>query len=86
MAKLSETDNRGALFINDRRQGENSPDYRGTLNINGVEHWLSGWRKKSAMGQKYLSLSIRPKQAEPDKGQSFAAAMSDEIPFAPEWR
>jgi hypothetical protein len=85
--------NRGALFINDRRQGENSPDYRGQINIDGVEYWLSGWRKKSAMGVKYLSLSLKPKQAQPeaskqapDKGQSFAAAMSDEIPFAPEWR
>lgn len=53
--------NRGALFKNDRREQETDADYRGTINVDGTECWLGGWVKKSKAGEKYLSLSVRPK-------------------------
>jgi hypothetical protein len=39
---------RGALFRNDRKEDDNDPDYRGTLNVGGVEHWLNAWLRTSA--------------------------------------
>lgn len=53
--------NRGVLFDNDRKESDNHPDMTGTLNINGVDHWFSGWWKNGNKGE-FLSLSIgKPK-------------------------
>jgi uncharacterized protein (DUF736 family) len=53
---------RGALFRNTKKETENHPDYTGSLNVGGMDCWLSGWIKESKNGQKYFSLSVRPKQ------------------------
>ena len=53
--------NRGVLFDNDRKEQDSHPDMNGTLNINGVDHWFSGWWKEGGKGE-FLSLSIgKPK-------------------------
>lgn len=58
--------NRGVLFKNDRKDSEKHPDYKGNVNVNGVEFWLSAWIKESAKG-KFMSLSIQPKDAQPQQ-------------------
>ena len=56
--------NRGALFPNDKKTNPAQPDYKGKVNINGVEYWLDGWKKTSKDGsKKFLSLSATPKVA-----------------------
>ena len=67
--------NTGALFINDRRQTENQPNAKGSVDIDGVEYWVSAWTKTSKSGQKFQSLAFtrkeqqqapaRPAQAKP---------------------
>lgn len=59
--------NQGALFKNDKEGKESRPDYRGTLNVNGTDFWISAWIKSSKAGQKYMSLSVQPKQARDDR-------------------
>jgi hypothetical protein len=54
--------NRGALF-REQKEKESDRDYSGTINIGGVEYWLSGWVKTSKKGAKYLSLAAKPKDA-----------------------
>lgn len=49
--------NRGALFLNDRKTSDNHPDWKGRLNINGTDYWLSGWKKQTKAGP-VLSLSL----------------------------
>jgi hypothetical protein len=71
--------NRGALFRNEQKDGENDRDYSGTLNVGGVEYWLSGWVKTSKKGVKFLSLVVKPKDVEKEK--SHAEPFSGEIPF-----
>lgn len=78
--------NSGALFKNDKEGKESRPDYRGTLNVNGTDFWISAWLKSSKAGQKYMSLSAQPKQAKDIKGavahkEPAAADFDDEIPF-----
>lgn len=60
--------NSGILTRNDKQGNENRPDYRGSINVDGVEYWLSAWIKEGRDGtklggQKYMSLSVQPKQA-----------------------
>ncbi len=54
--------NRGALFKNKHHERDTDADYRGSVNIDGTEYWLSAWLKTSKAGEKYLSLSVLPKQ------------------------
>jgi hypothetical protein len=72
MTKEYDNTDRGVLFKNDRKEHDNHPDYKGSLNVNGVEFWLSAWIKEGARG-KFMSLSIKPKdqqrQAEPPRRQ-----------------
>lgn len=56
--------NRGVLFKNDRKESDNHPDYKGNINIDGVDCWLSAWIKTSKSGQKFMSLSVNPKDAQ----------------------
>lgn len=80
--------NRGALFKNDKEGGNpNWPDYRGNINVNGQEFWLDAWIKTSKAGDKFMSLSIKPKMAREHKGAPAnppaqeAQPFNDEIPF-----
>lgn len=53
--------NRGVLFDNDRKETDSHPDMTGSINIDGVDHWFSGWWKNGSKGE-FLSLSIgKPK-------------------------
>jgi uncharacterized protein (DUF736 family) len=64
---------RGALFKNNDKTEESQPDYRGNINVDGTEYWLSAWLKTSKAGMKYMSLSIKPKNA--DTAQSKKPAI-----------
>jgi hypothetical protein len=53
--------NSGALFKTDNKKGDRDPHYKGTIDVGGVDHWINGWVRESKSGQKFMSLSIRPK-------------------------
>lgn len=59
--------NTGILSKNDRKEKDTHPDYSGTINIGGVEYWLSGWVKEGRegtkmAGRKYFSLAVKAKE------------------------
>lgn len=62
MTQQFDNTNRGSLFKNEKKTEEKHPDMNGSINIEGVEYWISGWTKVSKGGQKFISLSVRPKQ------------------------
>jgi hypothetical protein len=81
MAKYDDT-NRGALFRDDNKQNETDRDYSGTLNVDGREFWISGWVKTSKKGAKYLSLSVKAKDADTAKStKPLADDLNDAIGF-----
>lgn len=94
MKQFDDTD-RGVLFKNDRKDSENHPDYRGSINVGGVDYWLSAWIKESAKG-KFMSLSVKAKDAQmpaarqpapANGGASFRDDLGgDDIPFSAEFR
>jgi len=55
-------ENIGSLFKNDRKEKETHPDYKGDINIGGVNYWLSAWVKEGKNG-KFFSLSVNMKEA-----------------------
>lgn len=64
MAQYDNT-NTGMLKRNDRKETENQADYKGVVNVEGVEYWLSAWIRVGKeggklAGQKYFSLSLQP--------------------------
>ena len=79
--------NRGAIFKNDDKQQDNHPDYKGSINVNGVDLWISGWLKTSEKtGKKFMSLSVKPKDEKPTKQTLKSKSsgfddMNDDVPF-----
>jgi len=80
--------NRGALFRNDRKESETHADYRGSVNVDGHDYWLSAWLKTDKNGQKYFSLSVKLKDGTSARPEAKAAPktsafsdLDDEVPF-----
>lgn len=82
---MSEYDNtdRGALFKNDDKESDSHPDYKGSINVGGTDFWLSAWIKTSKAGAKYMSLSVKSKEApKPAKPTGKRPTQDDEdLPF-----
>lgn len=66
----------GSLFVNDRKNQENHPDYKGQVKINGQEFWISAWIKNHDQRGDWLSLSVQPK----DQQERSAPAQSPAKP------
>lgn len=79
--------NSGALFKNEKDGVETRPDYKGQINVNGTDFWLSAWLKKSKDGKVYMSLSVQPKDGKTApaprgvQAQKAPPEPRDEIPF-----
>jgi len=81
--------NRGAIWPNDRmREGKKDPEFTGSLNVDGVEYWVSAWKRKpdAKVGAPSLSFSVNRKDTNrapnPAKEQPVVDdPFRDEIPF-----
>jgi uncharacterized protein (DUF736 family) len=80
--------NSGALFKNDdKREGKSDPDYKGSVNVEGTEYWVSSWINTSKAGQKYMSLKLKakePRQESAPAKQPVTAGtddFDDDLPF-----
>jgi hypothetical protein len=81
--------NRGSIWKNDKKEKDTHPDFTGSLNVGGVEYWVSAWKRKEGAAAKApaLSFSIKLKEergaAKGSKkpAQDFGDDMDDAIPF-----
>ena len=83
---MSEYDNtnRGAIWKNENRQSEKHPQYKGSINVGGVEYWLSAWvGNKDNPKAPALSLSVQAKeeQAKSKAAPATADDFDDDMPF-----
>lgn len=85
--------NTGMMMRNDSRETEKHPEFRGSINIEGVDYWLSAWINEGKPGskiegRKYFSLKVSPKNPPPSTKRApgldpkiEADDFEDDIPF-----
>jgi hypothetical protein len=85
---MSEYDNtnRGSIWKNEKKETDSHPDFTGSLDVNGVDFWVSAWKRKSDANPKApaLSFSIKPKegvQQPAPKDSDGDTFVDDTIPF-----
>jgi hypothetical protein len=71
--------NRGALFKNKKKEGDRDPDFTGQVNVDGTEYWASAWVNVSKAGDKYVSLSVKPKDDKSKDRSRDKVAQSDDV-------
>lgn len=90
---MSEYDNTnsGAIFVNDKGDNDKRPDRKGSINVEGVDYWISGWIRKDKQDKPYMSLKVERKDKQGNSSTSPAQAKpaptvaddddGDQIPF-----
>lgn len=80
--------NKGSIWKNDDKQKDTHPDFKGSLNVDGVEYWVSAWKRKPGANPAAPALTFsiqlkeqRQRQAQSRPVQSQADDFGDEIPF-----
>ena len=77
--------NRGQFWRNERKEKDTHPDFTGSINVEGVEYWLSAWSRKPGANPKSpaVSISIKRKDDTQISNPSTAGvpAHDDDIPF-----
>ena len=89
MDKPYDNTNSGVLFKNDKREEDWQPEYTGSIDVGGVQYWISAKLRTSQKGTKFMSLKVKPKdvQTEYVRGSQDAISaqirdeLDDEIPF-----
>lgn len=79
--------NRGSIWKNEKKETEKHPDFTGSANVDGVEYWVSAWKRKEGANPKAPALSFsfkRKEEAKPKQSDDSPADdgwTEDEIPF-----
>jgi len=76
--------NRGSIWKNEKKSTENHPDFTGSLNVEGVDYWVSAWRRKEGANPNApaLSFSVKRKDEIPQvHAKPAAESFTDDIPF-----
>lgn len=76
---MENKEGQGVLFINTQKQSEKSPDYSGSIKINGKDVKISGWIKTSKLGTKYISLAVNKPVSQKNTPQN--TIVDDDIPW-----
>lgn len=84
MAQEYDNNNRGSIWKNDKKETEKHPDFTGSLNVNGVDFWVSAWKRRADQNEKApaLSFSIKAKDdTAPVKASTHISDIDDDVPF-----
>ena len=80
---MAQYDNTNTFTLNKNDKGDNPrrPDYRGKLNVDGIEFTLSGWVREGANG-KFISGAVAIVEAKQEERAKSAVEGADEdVPF-----
>lgn len=56
-----DNNNRGAIWGNDKKEKDTHPDFKGSATIEGVEYWVSAWKRKPDANPNSPALSFTVK-------------------------
>lgn len=81
--------NRGAIWKNEKKETDKHPDFTGSINVDGHDYWLNGWRRPPDASAKApaMKFTVRRKdgkpqqQEQPRTQQQKRAEIDDEIPY-----
>lgn len=80
--------NKGMMARADNRKTDAHPEFTGSLNVEGVDYWVSAWVNEGKPGgklegKKYFSIKINRKEGGSTTGRpaSDSSFVSDDIPF-----
>jgi hypothetical protein len=83
--------NKGVLFKEQGQKAEDwHDDYKGTIDIEGVEYWIGACVKKSKAGKMFMKLNVRKKESKAAEIQAKIAQpaqavtaddFDDDMPF-----
>ena len=86
-----DNNNQGAVWKNERRETEKHPHFTGSATINGVDYYVSAWKRDSEGNPKApaLKFSVTPKLATvirdsdvpPKPAPENDEPFNDDIPF-----
>lgn len=87
-----DNNNRGSIWKNDKKEKDTHPDFTGSAVINGVEGWVSAWKRKPDANDKApaLTFTFKPKEGNKQQPSRIGGAggagalsndMNDDIPF-----
>jgi len=77
---MEQKPNTGAIFKNNKKEKETHPDYRGKINVDGVEKEIALWVNTSKNGLQYFSASISEPYIVEEKHESKSEDFND-LPF-----
>lgn len=80
MAEYDNT-NKGSIWKNDKKESEKHPDFTGSLNVEGVEYWVSAWKRKPDASEKApaLSFAVKVKEDKPKQQAKPQAVIRGDI-------
>jgi hypothetical protein len=90
MAQEYDNTNRGSIWKNEHKEKDTHADFTGSLNVNGVEFWVSAWKRKAGASEKAPALSfiVNPKEESGKKPSNQGASnngssddFEDDVPF-----
>lgn len=80
---MAQYDNTNTFTLNKNDKGDNPkrPDYRGKINVDGIEFTLSGWVREGANG-KFISGSVQLKDNNSAGAtKSVTEDVDEDVPF-----
>jgi hypothetical protein len=96
MTKQYDNENRGQIWGNKKKTKDTHPDFTGSINIEGREYYLDGWKRApdAPATRPAMTFRVKPKDEDVNRVERFQQAVKasfpgdddDYIPFAPEWR
>jgi len=74
--------NRGQIWPNDKKEKDTHPDFKGSINVEGKEYWVSAWKRKPDANPKApsLSFSIQSKDEAFSKADNVAGVSAPNAP------